>query len=1316
MGRSWMTRFWACFLVLGALSLGTVGQDATAVDGSFTADLDGRKTWTLRYGIGDVQGLAGHQLSPGRLVLDQTLAVDVRAEALGTLLLVGHFDDQQPESMQTLTLHLDAGDLQGVFGDFSISGAGTFAVYNKKLLGAKVDYRLGEALLTGILSRVEGISESKTFVGESAEGSTLISEYPPGEPWTRQPYLRHIDGLVHFDLMAPFVEGFSRVGLGLTPSAALDSLLASFGLGYLRDQLAASPTDDLSAATYVVVAASADVLILKRAPDALLRDRLRDAIKDYNAENGLTGSEKRRYPFNVDSDYESAFLGRLSAHAFLDVEGDRYSLGERGQRRFYDLGFEEIKPETLLVEVSVAGGTFRPVSDPDLAAYETTLHAEPGILEIAFPEAFFALRESALRASFSYSISGEVLSLGLSLVPESERVYLNETLLARDADYSIDYETGTLWLIVELKETDVLRVDFERSRGGLGSGAEYARDFYGATVAFPVSDALEIEVSLLQAADVEGPDLDRSRLRTMPNRHTVGGVTGTVDVEGFSAQFAFGMNHDEFPFDDNQREYLPNRTTSIVVVSEYAVIGHLGGLAVRREGGWTSYDTSDGLSGSRVHAMVTDGDALFIGTGSGLTVLTLDGEAPFDRVANWRRFYESDGLPDAAVRSLFLDGETLWIGTEAGLASAPVDALDDRSQWQVWVDDALTDLGAITALDAVGDSLTLGTERGLYRYQLSAAHLARIDEAGDAAIHDLLRFGGDLYIAGDDGLLRLSGGVGRWVVTGETVYALASADERLFYGTEAGLVEDGILPPVLTGLPIPAVASDVRGGVWAGGIADSSYEMSVWRVSDGVERFDRRVTGIDGRDLGRFADVAPDEHTDRGTTSRFSFQSGDEVFSLDGTFELVSPDFTSIGRTGRRDVVGWDLRGTLIPFEGGNVALTHAFHRFDQQLGRPRTTMDNGLSLSWSFGPSLNLSFQQNLVNDDHEHRGMDRTSLNYSVRLSDRLFDDRLALSLAWSDAFTDSFVTGSQRRSNTLSIDANVELLPGLGWIGRWSRPLSFSEWSVSGSETRFVSLRWTQSWEDLMANGFYERDENLTLPAATSRVIQKAEVSVRHAAMEIEGLSLKVTPSVTATWHDDDGSVRVGGRGSLAAELDGLSGQASYRRDVSYRDWVPLQDGDTVSLSLSYAEIPAVRPSLTFSQNVAGVLSEGIVRADVNRTITGRMTWTPDSGLYDDLSVSLVSHSSDRSEEESFTVSVRNTLSMPLGEMLTTRVEVEGRYEESNGETDLSGSLVGNVGATLTETWSGSFTVSYLTGTKADDDLYHGLIFELNVAATF
>ncbi len=898
-------KLWLLTVVIGCLllfSLLCFSQE----DESFQADIHGQKTWTVRYGLGDVRGLAQAGVVPYMFFLEQSLFVDIHGEALSMLTIDAHFNDQEPASMQSLTIGLDAGDLHGIFGDFSITGKEAFAVYNKALKGIRLDYQIGEAQLTGILSQIEGISESKTFVGRTASEEVVFSATRPEQPWLEQPYLDHIDGLYHYELETPFVEGFSEVTLAFDPSEGLQELLETYGLSYLFGVIVEEPSEELSGSSFVVVSNAQDVLLLTTEPRSLLRERLRDAITMYNEEEELTGTDKKRYPFNEGTDYERIFLEQLAEFMSIIVDGHDYLVAEGGRRRFYDLGRTNVEEDSVVVEVSLDGGTFRPISDPDLFDYRVVIFPDEGVIELDFPESFFDGGENSVRVTFAYAVSGEVFMLGLSIVPGSEKVYLNDVLLERDVAYSIDYELGALILFVEVGEEDTIRIDYERVRGGLGGYVEYARDFSGATLALPLSEALTLELSLLQAADSPDPVVDPATAHTMPNTHTVTGLVGSLRLDDFSADFTLGYAHNQFPLDDNLRVNLPNEVTAVLALPDYTFIGHLNGVNVYKDGVWTGYDTSDGLSGNRVHDIKSDGTHVFFATGSGLTVLSLEGEAPLAKVGNWRRYYVEDGLPHNSVRALEVVEGMLWVGTQEGLASVRVEEIDESSSWTRYYGDPFTELVRVVCLASDGEILYVGTEQGLFAFDEATETVSVLSGTQSLRIYDLLLVDRTLYVACEFGLRSFRDGVGMgWLIFGKPVYCLAFSNGVLWYGTETGLARSSA-EQLLTGWEITDITSTAEGILWVGSRADSEYRLRVWKISDGIEDFDTALTGIDGRDRSRFADIPPEEHTDRGLLGRVSFQRDMGLFTLSGSFESVSPEFTSIGDLSRRDETGWE--------------------------------------------------------------------------------------------------------------------------------------------------------------------------------------------------------------------------------------------------------------------------------------------------------------------------------------------------------------------------------------------------------------------------
>lgn len=1296
-------------LVLSTFSCLTRGEEP------FNADIRGQKTWTLRYGVGDPRGLAQAGVGPYQLILDQSLAVDIHGEALSMFTIDAHFNDQEPASMQSLTVQMDAGDLQGVFGDFFISGKQTFAVYNKKLKGIRLDYRIGEAQLTGILSQIEGISESRTFVGRTAHEEILFSSFPPEQPWLDQPYSRHIDGLYHYALKEPYVEGFSEVALSFDPSEGLRGLLETYELSYLFDGIAESPSEELSKGSFTVVSEVKDALLLKSEPASLLRDRVREAITAYNQQEGLIGAEKKYYPFNIDSDYERAFLEQLAAFARLVVDGEAYRLTEGGRRRFYDLRRTNVKEDSIVVEVSLDGGTFRPITDPDLGDFCAVPFPAEGILKLDFPASFFAGRENAVRVSFDYAISGDMFMLGLSIVPGSEKVYLNGVLLKRDADYSIDYELGALILFVKVGDEDTIRIDYERFRGGLGGFAEYGRNFYGATLALPVSEALTLDVSLLQAADSAISLVDPDKAHTMPNTHTVSSVVGSLRLDDFTADFTVGYNVDQFPLDDNLRMNLPNAVTAILTLPDYVLVGHLNGVTVYHQGTWTSYNTADGLSGNRVYEVVSDGARVFLATGSGLTVLFLEKEAPLAQVKNWRRYYVESGLPHAVVQALALAEGTLWIGTGGGLASVRVEEMDEPSSWITYPSDPFTDLGSIVSLAKDGKILYVGTERGLFAFDETLGTLTEspLPGTGGLRVYDLLLVDQTLYVACELGLRSYRDGVGMgWLVFGEPVYALASLDGELWYGTRSGLFLSGKAEPFLTGWQINALASDAEGNLWAGSHADPAYQLLVWQINKTINPFSNMLTGIDGRDRARFTDIPPEGHTDRGLLGWVSFQRDMGAFTLSGNFESVSPAFTSIGRLDRRDSTGWNLTGSTEPIEGLNINASHSYYLVDQASDRPKKTMENRIAFGWDFGPFLDASLEQSLVNDNGLHKGFDDGNLSYAFSLRDHLFDEALNLGLSWNDGFNMNFLSGTVIRENRLGLEGTYQLTSDLSVAASWGRPMRVVGKTYSGSEKLDLALNWTHRFAMLNAGAGYSLSANRSLPGGSFRTTQSAKVDLRFEGFDL--YAWQVMPGLDLNLEDKEGIISASGRGTLRGALDVFSVRATYSKEISGLWEQQQQENDRLSIGLDYVGLPDLRPMLTYTANNSAVIYKGTARSTFNQSLTGRLSWAPPNGFRDELSISI--RESRQRDETTITTTLHNAFSYALTEALTTRLELDGDYAPGDESSALDLSLKGYADLTLSQTWRASLAASYYTGLKSSGGLYHGLLFELFVAATF
>jgi hypothetical protein len=1322
----------AVLAMLGLTAPTVWGQE----DESFTADIEGRKTWTVRYGIGHPLGLAGVGLAPGGLSLDQTLAVDLRAEALSVLTVEGHFDDQGPESMQSLAMYLDTERLDGVLGDFTAAGIEAFTAYPRKVKGLRLDYSVGDAVLTAIASRLEGVSTSVTFVGQTADGEVVYSASVRDRPWVEPSYARHIDGLLAYPLDVPYVAEFTDVVLSIEASDSLRNVLQKYGVDVLFDVLSEEPDQALDQRQFTVIGDDTQTLLLNEGVETLLRDRLERALERYNEEHDLSGDEEMEYPFSPGSDYEAAFLKEVSASAELSVDGETHPLASAVRRRFYNLGQSEVLPDSVAIAVSLDGRTFTPITHPDFVDYDVTIYPEDGVIELRFPDVFHDVVDRAVRVSFRHTLAGGTYSLGLGIIPGSERVAVNEEPITRDTDYVIDYEIGLLILSVDVSEDDVIRVDYERFSGGLGGEAEYARYLLGVSLDLPVSESFQLQAHVLRAVDDPNSVADPGTARSMPNQQTVGGVLGSIALDGFSGDFALGYGVDRFPFDDNQKASYPNAIVSIASSSGFTFFGHSAGVSVWSDRVWQSYDASDGLSGRAVRAIAVDSKRkrVYFGTNAGLTVVSLLGISPLDRVGNWERYYEEDGLPDGSIRALVVHNDTLWIGTDGGVVSVPSDALDDPSAWTARPLGEAARSRSIHALAGEGETLWIGTDAGLFRHNSKTQETSLVVGTSGLSITDLLIVEGALYVASDRGVRTFVDGVGTgWVVAGRAVHSLAAHEGTVYFATGDGLARASDDAIFYENWIVTAVGAGAENDLWVGSQADDEGRLMIWQRGATEEVYSSDTTKIDGRDPFRFVDLRPDEHTNDGVLGRASFHRTGEIVSLSGALEVASAGYRAIGSLGRRDAMSWELDGTADLGDGTTVAVSHGYTMEDLAGFAPRGRLQNSLSFTGTFGPVVSFSLQQESANTDFVRNGAETSYIGYQLSLDDRLFGDVLRLAVSWSDAYTQNREYGTSRHDSRLSSRVTFVFSPKLSIAAGWARPIlerdevwSGSErWSLTGNLSQRVFVG------DLSLD--YEFDRSRALPPSSFTANHKVDLAFDWDSFDAG--DWRFTPVADFTFEHRQGKTSLAGRAVLRTAWGGLAARTTLSGDVSGLG-EPLQRLATkLTASISHSELAPLEPSLTYTGNRRTTRYEGVgTVVSTDHFVSGRVTWAPETGAYDALSFSL----RIREEEKQIhvTASMENTLQFDLsrqvGSWLSTadpdraaqeawptagiRVDTNGEVRRQGDEADVSLSVASQIDVALSETWSGWASATYLMTSMSGREPTHSMLLELSVAVDF
>ncbi|MEF8797943.1 MAG: hypothetical protein V5A79_00820, partial [Candidatus Bipolaricaulota bacterium] len=418
----------------------------TVEEDAYKINLSGKKTWTVKFGLGDGESLSGVGYPKDSYSLSQSLKANLNGRLGEVFSLAANLDDSKPGYLQEFGLEMDTDNWDGRLGNLVTEEGENFTVYNKKLLGLRLNGNLEETGVKLIAGRLQGISKTKVFYGDRAESTLEFSLYESEDELERRGYKENIRGLQYFGLDVEYVEGFTDPEMELGGDEALWGFLEEWEIDYLREEIEKEPTKELSSGQYEVVSRDRDYLVLLQDRTSLVRSWVKDYISEFNKD--LPEEEKKNYPFNPGTDYEEEFLRGLEEYINLKVGKENLHLSEYRQERFYYLGVTGVKRENFQLEVKLDGDW---QSVEDLPSYSYTLFPEKGMLDLDFPAEFFEnLKDKGIKVSFLYEISGKVYMLGFSVAPGSEKVYLNGELLERNTDYSIDYETGALLIFKEL--------------------------------------------------------------------------------------------------------------------------------------------------------------------------------------------------------------------------------------------------------------------------------------------------------------------------------------------------------------------------------------------------------------------------------------------------------------------------------------------------------------------------------------------------------------------------------------------------------------------------------------------------------------------------------------------------------------------------------------------------------------------------------------------------------------------------------------------------------------------------------------------------
>ncbi|MCF7889978.1 hypothetical protein K9M78_02040 [Candidatus Bipolaricaulota bacterium] len=1280
--------------ILLALSLQSVAL--TVQTGSFRIDLQGKKTWTVKLGFGDGKSLSRVGYPKDSYSLAQTLKVNTTGQLGKYFSLSANLDDTKPGYLQKFELKMDTDNWDGRLGDLS-TGEDNFTVYNKKLLGLELTGKLGESELSAVAGRLQGISETKVFYGNTGESEVEYSLYRSEARLEESGYTNNIRGLQYYKLAIDYVEGFTDPELGFQADDDLWNFLDQWEFGCLKGEIEAKPSSELSSGQFDVVSREIDYLILLEDWRSLIRKRIKSYITRYNQD--LPEEEKKEYPFNPGTDYEENFLGELSKYVNLTLGESQLQLNQYKQTRFYYLGRTEIKEEGFQLEI-LRNGEWEKVRD--IPGYDFNLYPEKGLVGLAFPEEFFAdLANKRIRARFQYEISGKMYSLGLSVAPNSERVYLNGNLLKRNTDYSIDYETGSLLIFKDVGADDKLKVDFERARGGLGGFAQFARTMYGFSTRMKSDYGLVMDVSLFQARDNASEELP-PEIPTMPNLHTVGGVSARYEENGWTASVKFAGNVNRFPSDDNSRVNLPNRIVEILSLTEAGyektLFAHKNGFTIKGPEGWESYGPEDGLAGNNVNDGLIVGNQLFLGTNAGLTKVELTGPAPLARAPNWESYYETDGLPKGEVVGLASDGDRVWAASQTNISETTITALAEDGGWDEVPSEFDKDF-SLLSIAYVDGHLWLGTDQGLYLYDISRGELTGTEPAVAGRVNDMEVVEKDLYVATPDGITKIGLGKDKEeLVKDRSVKGLSVEGGEVWFGTDRGFAKVG--SPVRYGrksvTAILATGSKVRAGS-KGYRSDETSEIVVYELENGLEKFYTDQTKIKGIDDDQFRSIDPEAHTDKGVYLAAEVGKTLDLWSrnlsLSTNFEYVQPSYTPIGKLERRDVIatGMSLDANVTESFSLGFSSDYSISSFSTEDGS--WSLSNQLSVDWQTVVDTTAAATWTT-----KEGGI--TVLGLDLGLAKKFMGETLTAALDFSTARE---IKSSGSPGNYASVSASLGFTPGestalslnysypftfgplegradekLGWELDYSRDVPFSD-DYGGK----LKLSGKGNAQDLVGGG-YRRFKN------------QSEVRMDFDQVSLGRLGL--TPYISLSWKGSNSSHEITGEISGRTTVLSFSSRTTLSRTVGFSPGSNLVEyKDQLRGKVSY-ETDRVTPEVSYSisRNLLTHPNFGR-RSEYSGDLTLGAKWRPLSNVSHELRGGVKYRS-----EKGFTYNLKDVLNWKLTSKLTPEVAVDLKFLPGTDEWDFS--VESGFSYPIRELWGISFTSGFNWGIEETGDTYN------------
>ncbi len=620
-----------------------------------TIQVSGVKDWSVGWGIGSADLLTSNNHYLG-FNLDQNLKASIFGTQYATfsnipigIKINGIFNDHN-QLYYKLSIDIFKNDYHLLLGDYDYKINQQYIKFGDHLKGVafkkdgNLNYFLG-------ISQLEGKQQNKVFKGQSLSETLQFNE--------QNQYLLNSKGLESKKLDFNFTDNYTKVYLKFTDIATLTQYLKKYNMDYLIDFDSTDCTVSIKSdgkyriPNYVVV--PDNILLLTRSSTNILRDAVKYYINRYNEFKGLNQDNKKEY---LNENMDAEFLDGLKKYVLLSFaypdKDYQYTFDRNGL--YFDLMNDNLISQSITITT--------PSSD-DTVSY-TLLNGK--ILKINKPLSDFSVE-------YKYENPNSIYFLGLNVIPNSEKVYLNGSLLTKSIDYYIDYNTGFLTIFKELKDTDTVVVNYQSSITSFGSVQYYNTYVALAALNYKINN-LSISLNDLSLLELDSKN-DSYNIPEMPNnKNNLDLRIKYNDKNSINIDYEGDFVYQNYK--DPSKDKQPLIMKKILKFYDYYIISSNSGILIFKNDQIYHFTTSDGLSSNMVNDMcLTSDNVLYLATDNGISYIDLQdsfGKDPDEIFSkdlygkdNWNYYDTNSGFESQKVNSITSNGALLYISQNDGI-------------------------------------------------------------------------------------------------------------------------------------------------------------------------------------------------------------------------------------------------------------------------------------------------------------------------------------------------------------------------------------------------------------------------------------------------------------------------------------------------------------------------------------------------------------------------------------------------------------------------------------------------------------------------